>query len=51
MKLYHGINGFQRKAKVMEYFEVQKIAKDTIEYIKKEIREGMKLTDVRRLCE
>ena len=51
MKLYHGINGFQRKAKVMEYFEVQKIAKDTIDYIKKEIRAGMKLIDVRRLCE
>ena len=51
MKLYHGINGFQRKAKVMEYFEVQKIAKDTIEYIKKELRAGMKLTNVRRLCE
>ena len=51
MKLYHGISGFQRKAKVMEYFEVQKIAKDTIDYIKNEICTGMKLTDVRRLCE
>lgn len=35
----------------MEYSEVQKIAKDTIDYIKKEIRAGMNLTDVRRLCE
>jgi len=30
----------------MEYCEVQKIAKDTIEYIKKEISAGMRLTDV-----
>ena len=35
----------------MEYCEVQKIAKDTIEYIKKEISAGMRLTDARRLCE
>ena len=35
----------------MEYYEVQKIAKGTIDYIKKEICAGMKLTDVRRLCE
>ena len=35
----------------MEYSEVQKIAKNTIEYIKKELHSGMKLTDVRRLCE
>jgi len=35
----------------MEYSEVQKIAKDTINYIKDEIHAGMKLTDVRRLCE
>ncbi len=35
----------------MEYSEVQKIAKDTIEYIKNELHAGMKLTDVRRLCE
>ena len=35
----------------MEYFEVQKIAKDTIEYIKTEISAGMKLTEIRRLCE
>ena len=35
----------------MEYSEVQGIAKDTIDYIKNKIRAGMKLTDVRRLCE
>ena len=35
----------------MEYSEVQKIAKNTIEYIKKELHSGMKLIDVRRLCE
>ncbi len=35
----------------MKYSEVQKIAKDTIEYIKNEIHTGMKLTEVRRLCE
>lgn len=35
----------------MKYSEVQKIAKDTIEYIKNEIHAGMKLTEVRRLCE
>ena len=35
----------------MKYSEVQKIAKDTIGYIKNEICTGMKLTDVRRLCE
>lgn len=35
----------------MKYSEVQKIAKYTIEYIKKEIHTGMKLTEVRRLCE
>ena len=35
----------------MESSEVQKIAKDTIDYIKKELHAGMKLTDVRRLCE
>ena len=35
----------------MECSEVQKIAKDTIEYIKTEIYAGMKLTEVRRLCE
>ena len=35
----------------MEYSEVQKIAKDTIEYIKTKITAGMKLTDIRKLCE
>lgn len=35
----------------MKYSEVQKIAKDTIEYIKNEIHTGVKLTEVRRLCE
>ncbi len=34
-----------------EYSRVQKIAKDTIEYIKNEIRPGMLLTQVRSLCE
>lgn len=35
----------------MKYKDVQKIAKDTIEYIKAEIRPGMRLLDVRKLCE
>lgn len=35
----------------MEYSEVQKIAKDTIEHIKPKITAGMKLTDIRKLCE
>ncbi len=34
-----------------EYRDVQKIAKETIEYIKTEIRPGMPLPGVRRLCE
>ncbi len=34
-----------------EYCDVQRIAKDTIEYIKTEIRPGIPLTEVRRLCE
>lgn len=34
-----------------EYCDVQNIAKETIEYIKTEIRPGMTLMDVRRLCE
>lgn len=29
----------------MKYSEVQKIAKDTIEYIKNEIHAGMKMTE------
>ena len=35
----------------MEYRDVQKIARDTIEYIRAEIKPGMTLKDVRRLCE
>ena len=35
----------------MEYREVQQIAKDTMVYIKEEIRPGMDLCEVRRLCE
>lgn len=35
----------------MKHKDVQKIAKDTIEYIKAEIHPGMSLLDVRRLCE
>jgi methionine aminopeptidase len=35
----------------MKYAEVQKIAKDTIEFIKTKITAGMKLTDIRQLCE
>ena len=34
-----------------QYRDVQKIAKETIEYIKTEIKPGMQLTEVRRLCE
>jgi len=35
----------------MEYQQVQKIAKDTIEYIKNCIRPGMTLIQVRELCD
>ena len=35
----------------MEYREVQKIAKDTMEYIKAQIYSGMNLKEVRSLCE
>lgn len=35
----------------MKYSEVQKIAKETIKYIKTVIQPGMNLIDVRRLCE
>ena len=35
----------------MNYADVQKIAKDTIEYIKTEIHPGIFLKEVRRLCE
>ena len=41
----------RKEALVMEYSEVQKIAKDTIEHIKSKITVGMKLTDIRKLCE
>ena len=41
----------RKKALVMEYSEVQKIAKDTIEHIKSKITVGIKLTDIRKLCE
>ncbi len=36
---------------ISEYSNVQKIAKDTIEYIKTEVRPGMTLKNVRQLCE
>lgn len=36
---------------IMEYKKIQKIAKDTIEYIKLEIREGMNLLEIRKKCE
>lgn len=35
----------------MEYSDVQKIAKDTIQYIKTKIYAGMELREVRKLCE
>lgn len=35
----------------MEYSEMQKIAKETISYIKTAIRPGINLIDVRKLCE
>ncbi len=35
----------------MEYKQVQKIAKDTIEYIKLEIKPDMSLLDIRKKCE
>lgn len=36
---------------ILEYREVQQIAKKTIEYAKKIIKPGMNLVDVRKLCE
>ncbi len=36
---------------LMDYQAVQKIAKDTINNIKAEIRSGMSLIEVRSLCE
>ncbi|MHB8066181.1 MAG: M24 family metallopeptidase, partial [Ruminiclostridium sp.] len=35
----------------MDYFRVQKVAKDTIEYIKTVIEQDMSLLEIRRLCE
>lgn len=35
----------------MEYHQVQKIAKDTIEYARCNIKAGMNLQDVRKMCE
>lgn len=35
----------------MEYTQVQRIAKDTIEFAKKNIRPGMNLRDVREMCD
>lgn len=35
----------------MEYQQVQKIAKDTMEYARQHIRSGMNLLDIRRMCE
>ena len=35
----------------MEYQKVQKIAKDTIEYAKQNIKSGMNLLDIRKMCE
>lgn len=35
----------------MTYTEVQQIAKDTVQYIQSEIRPGMRLVQVRELCE
>lgn len=35
----------------MEYYQVQKIAKDTIEYARSHIKSGMNLLDIRKMCE
>ena len=35
----------------MEYQQVQKIAKDTMEYAKKHIEPGMNLLNIRKMCE
>lgn len=35
----------------MEYYEVQKIAKDTIDFARQNIKPGMNLIDVRKMCE
>lgn len=35
----------------MEYRKIQQIAKDTIAYIKQEIKPGMNLLEIRKKCE
>lgn len=35
----------------MEYTQVQKVAKDTIEYARNNIRPGMNLRDIRKMCD
>ncbi len=35
----------------MDYQQVQKIAKDTMEYARKQIKPGMNLLDIRKVCE
>lgn len=35
----------------MNYYEVQKIAKDTMEYARQNIQAGMNLLDIRKMCE
>ena len=39
------------RMKAVEYALVQRIAKDTIKYIKNTIKPGMNLMEVRELCE
>ena len=41
----------KRVLEILTYREVQKIAKDTIEYIIDEIKPGMPLKEIRFLCE
>ncbi len=36
---------------VAEYSAVQRVAKDTMNYIKKQISPGMRLTEIRKICE
>ncbi len=35
----------------MEYQQIQKIAKDTMEYARRHIKAGMNLVDIRKMCE
>jgi hypothetical protein len=35
----------------MEYQQIQKIAKDTMEYARRHIKTGMNLVDIRKMCE